>query len=87
MTDHEDMTAQVRYGYADWESDRDGWNKRVAEFDRWLSELEAKIRADERAKIGATAWRDGYYTGKRDYAGSITGGMPISTPNPYETRP
>ena len=29
------------------------------------------------------AWREGYYAGKRDYAGSITGGVPISTPNPY----
>lgn len=29
------------------------------------------------------AWRDGYFTGKRDYAGSITGGVSISTPNPY----
>lgn len=29
------------------------------------------------------AWREGYYTGKRDYAGSVTGGVPISTPNPY----
>lgn len=29
------------------------------------------------------AWRDGYFAGKRDYAGSITGGVSISTPNPY----
>ena len=29
------------------------------------------------------AWREGYYTGKRDYAGSVMGGMSISTPNPY----
>jgi hypothetical protein len=32
----------------------------------------------------AQTWRDGYYTGKRDYAGSVMGGMPIRTPNPYE---
>lgn len=32
------------------------------------------------------AWRSGYYTGKRDYAGSVTGGMSISTPNPYTER-
>jgi hypothetical protein len=31
----------------------------------------------------AAAWRQGYYTGKRDYAGSIMGGQPLSTPNPY----
>lgn len=30
------------------------------------------------------AWRDGYYAGKRDYAASITGGVSISSPNPYE---
>jgi len=29
------------------------------------------------------AWRDGYYTGKRDYAGSIMAGEWIATPNPY----
>lgn len=29
------------------------------------------------------AWREGYYTGKRDYAGSVMGGQAISTPNPY----
>lgn len=42
--------------------------------------------ADERDRLAAQveqAWRDGYYTGKRDYACSITGGAPISTPNPY----
>lgn len=32
------------------------------------------------------AWREGYYTGKRDYAGSVMGGTPISTPNPYTAR-
>ena len=29
------------------------------------------------------AWREGYYTGKRDYAASVMGGAPISTPNPH----
>lgn len=29
------------------------------------------------------AWQEGYSAGKRDYAGSITGGMSITTPNPY----
>lgn len=32
------------------------------------------------------AWCEGYYTGKRDYAGSVMGGTPISTPNPYTSR-
>ena len=31
----------------------------------------------------ATAWRDGYYTGKRDYGASFTCGRSVSTPNPY----
>ena len=35
------------------------------------------------AVVAERAWREGYYTGKRDYAGSIMGGMSISTPNPY----
>lgn len=34
--------------------------------------------------LRASAWREGYYAGKRDYAGSITAGQPMSTQNPYE---
>ena len=30
------------------------------------------------------AWRDGYYAGKGDYAASVTSGVSIRTPNPYE---
>lgn len=46
-----------------------------AAFDRWLTEM-MRLVAEK-------AWRDGYYTGKRDYVGSVTGGRSISTPNPY----
>lgn len=31
------------------------------------------------------AWREGYDTGKRDYAGSVMGGASITTENPYLT--
>ncbi|HWV44633.1 MAG TPA: hypothetical protein VN039_01170, partial [Nitrospira sp.] len=40
-----------------------------------------QVRADTLRESREQAWRDGYYTGKRDYAGSIMGGMPMSTPN------
>lgn len=45
------------------------------------------MSAEERPSIQvrlAQAWRSGYYTGKRDYAGSVMGGAPITTPNPYD---
>lgn len=47
----------------------------VERFDLWLAERDREI--------AEKAWRDGYYTGKRDYAGSITGGVSISTANPH----
>lgn len=43
----------------------------------------ARMQAEARQIDRERAWREGYYTGKRDYAVSITGGQPISTPNPY----
>ncbi|WRS29626.1 hypothetical protein U6G28_08870 [Actinomycetaceae bacterium MB13-C1-2] len=76
MSEFTPTTKQVRKIYATWkyedpEPDEDMLTF-IGEFDRWLAEVQA------------AAWMSGYYTGKRDYAGSITGGIPISTPNPYQ---
>lgn len=43
-----------------------------------------RFSAELRRSELANAWRQGYYSGKRDYAGSLMAGMPISTPNPFE---
>lgn len=32
----------------------------------------------------AKAWREGNSAGRQDYAASVAGGLPLSTPNPYE---
>ena len=45
------------------------------EFDRWLAEHDRQV--------AERVWREAYYTGKRDYAGSIMGGSSMSTDNPY----
>lgn len=58
--------------------------------DDTVGEFKASVIRELLAEVDALAgraWRHGYYTGKRDYAGSITGGLPITTPNPYEHRP
>jgi len=44
--------------------------------------VEALFAAHDR-EVAERAWREGYYTGKHDYAGSLMGGQSISTPNPY----
>lgn len=80
MSEFTPTTEQVRKIYATWkyedpEPDEDMLTF-IGEFDRWL--------ADHDRQTAEQAWRSGYYTGKRDYAGSITGGIPISTPNPYQ---
>lgn len=41
-------------------------------------------REEELRRAREWAWREGYHTGKRDYATSITSGRPISTPNPHQ---
>ena len=58
-------------------------NTTLAEDLRYQRRLEAKLARIEEQPSAEFVWRDGYFTGKRDYAGSITGGRPISTPNPY----
>jgi len=50
----------------------------------WITGADAVSEPALNAVLLAQAWRDGYSTGKQDYAGSITGGLSISTPNPYE---
>ena len=49
--------------------------------DEYEGIIEALVEHDR--QVAERAWRDGYYAGKRDYAGSITGGLSISTPNPH----
>lgn len=39
---------------------------------------------DDRTALSA-AWRDGYYSGKRDYAASHLGGTYAKTPNPHQS--
>ena len=47
-----------------------------------LANITAEEWTQEQGKL-AQAWRDGYYTGKRDYSASFTSGRSVSTPNPY----
>lgn len=55
---------------------------------RELGRLERQLTAMRKTIVDIRAareqaWREGYYTGKRDYAASVMGGAPVSTPNPH----